>query len=110
MANKSHLSATEVCLIIRACSESQVTQLKLGDLEISLGHKAPEPVLTAPTPDTAISEIQTQIEKEELVEQEIRLRDDQIKQMLIEDPYEAEKLMIKGELESDGSDEDPEET
>jgi hypothetical protein len=103
------LSTEEVCLIIKACGESQVSKLKFRDLQLWFGTNSKSDgslvAGSSPTPDTEISEIQTQVSKAAFEQEELDTRDEQVKQMLIEDPYEAEKLLIHGELTEDGSDE-----
>lgn len=53
----------------------------------------------APHPDTEISAIQTQTETEALLSDELAIRQEQLVQMFIENPLEAEKLLLSGEAE-----------
>lgn len=101
-----------MCAIIKACTEARVAVLKFGPLEVQF-HQQVEPLAFAngpqgwqrvqPTqPEAEISDEQRQqMEEEALDRDEIRLKEDQLDQMLIEDPAEFEKLVAQNELEDD---------
>lgn len=112
------LLSRDITSIIKACGAARVTRFQYGSLTICFGPQPDsvsfdeyrntyhEPRLT--TPEAAISEIQKSQKKEALVRDEMSLREEQFAQMLIEDPFNAEKLLLAGKLdeESDGSDEE----
>lgn len=108
--DKLGLSSDDVCAIIKASGDSGVTSLKFGYLQIEFGKPIEQTrvdlVQSAPTPpsnpDTEISDdARVMRDKAELVVDELKTRDDQVAQMLIEDPLRAEQLLLDGELEDD---------
>lgn len=112
VSKKSLLSFQETCSIIKLCGESRVAELKIGDFHVTF-HKpvgeGPETVVkphaeTAITtqPDAEISDEQRkQLEKHALLEDEIRLKEDRLDQMLIESPSEYEELQAQGDFENE---------
>lgn len=99
MAEKQ-LSVEEICSIIEACRNAGVTSMKCGPLELSFGKQT-----ESPSEKPAVTEItDDQHEKsneDALVQEELRTRQDQIDQMLIENPSLAEELVAQGDLEDD---------
>jgi hypothetical protein len=85
--------------------------LKYRGLHVEFGPlagSAPAPG-TVRAPEAAISERQhNEITENTLAIEEIRLREEQLAQMLIENPLEAEKLLMAGETEeeNDGREDD----
>lgn len=108
------LTADEVCRIIEVCGESQVSELKFGDLHLVMGGPTLRPASTdaevapnhSPVAPAAIVAIQKQEAERSLVQAEADLKRDQLDQMIIEDPSQAERLLIQGELEDDGTNAD----
>ncbi len=106
---KSLLTFSQVCSILKACGESRVAELKFGDLHVTFhppvkeGPEAQQYFPTTPTPPEAeISDQQReQLEKHALAEDERRVKEEQLQQMLIEDPAGYERLLAEGELEQD---------
>ncbi len=107
---KRLLSFKEICSIIKTCGASRVAELKFGDLHITFHEPVKEGLDTVNElsqkytthPDAEISDEQRkQLEKHALAEDEIRLREDQLDQMLIESPSEYEELQAQGDLEED---------
>jgi len=117
-AEKNNLNAADVCSIIRACGESRVVELKLGDLHVRFAGD-PETVTGTPAvdigavrfpplPAAMVEPDHEQINQETLLAEELRLREEEIREMLIRDPLLAEKLIMQGELkesDADGADE-----
>lgn len=109
-AKKTLFSFSETCSIIKLCGESRVAELKLGDFYVTFHtpvgegpQKHVEIPATQPThPDAEISEEQRkQLEKHALMEDEIRLKEDRLDQMLIESPSEFEALQAQGDLDEE---------
>lgn len=104
MAHEStkRIDPSEICAMIKACGEAKVSVLKYGDLYLCLGERAPVVKKPAtPVPDTEISVTQKNIERESFLKDEQQLRQDRIAQALIEDPLEAERLLMSGEFVDD---------
>lgn len=105
-SKKSVLNFTELCSIIKTCGESRVAELKYGDFHVRF-HQPVEEILNQasrkPThPEAEISDEQRkQLEKHALLEDEFRLKQDRLDQMLIESPSEFEELQAMGDLEED---------
>lgn len=96
MATKNrHLNISEICGLIKACSEAEVKEITFGDLHISFASKAIE----APT-EQAIAGTETPKNIEQEIEyQELAVKEDQLAHMLAEDPAGYERLRIAGELD-----------
>lgn len=102
---KNSLTGHEICLIIKACGEAKVLEMKFQDLYLCFGRPTKDTVLVdkAPGPlsDNEISATQEKYAKESLLRDELQTREDQLAEMLILDPLMAEELILKGELEPD---------
>lgn len=99
------LGAEDICAILKSCGASRVAELKFGDLYIAFDRpsprtkapqgaveeKLPHPVVDPTDNPETVSAEQTELD-------ELRLKDEQIAHMLIENPQLAEELLIKGEL------------
>ena len=107
---KIGLSSADICAIIKTCSENGVAQLKFGDLEIHFGkpetlHDDRPPAPPNHTrPATEIAATQKQIAKKSLLKDEVSLREDELALMVIENPMEAERLIMAGELNEETTD------
>lgn len=107
VSRKNVLTSEDVCSIIRACSESGVMELEFQDLHIVLGKQAKPPqdsigagvTEVIPTPEPQIKE--QDLPPDELLKQEIQAREEQLAQMMLEDPAEAERLQLEGDLSDD---------
>lgn len=115
-----YLSSDDVCLIIEICHKAQVSVLEFGDLRVTFRQATQAPEPEAPThsrahpvsptqdlpqaADNAISVIQKQSAQESLEHDEARLRDEQVAMLLIEDPQQAEQLLIDEKLDEDTTD------
>lgn len=110
------LTADEICRIISASAQAQVRELRFGDLHIQWGKQTPL-VVPAPRPSPqrvgrrfaggeppAPSEQATpepnhdQLNQEGLEQEELRLREQQIEDLLLTDPAYAEQLITEGQL------------
>ena len=99
------LTSLEICEIIKACAASAVAEFKFGDLSITFGKQtnAVEPK-DAPVPKQAISEEKhTQITEEQLAIEAAQTREEKIAYLLLEDPEEAERLLIQEGLNAERS-------
>lgn len=105
---KSFLTPADVCAIIKACGEAQVRVLKFAGLYVRFDKTVENAVVAAspPVPEAEISETTQKIHEEALAQDEVRLKQDQLDQMWIENPQEAERLLLAGELEDEEADED----
>jgi hypothetical protein len=106
--SKSSLSAEEVCRILAQCARARVRVLQFADLYVRFDDLPGEIQVRGPEnvklpqvqhPDTEISAIQTQTEKQAILQDEIAIRQEQLTQMFIENPLEAEKMLLSGEAE-----------
>ncbi len=111
------LSSSEVCLILKECANAGVLELKFGTLSVSFGKSPkgqdilePREHVVAPKPAAEMVEVNhKQQTKESLAQMECELREDQIAELLITDPLEAERLIAEGDLEEDDQTTDGEE-
>lgn len=112
------LSSQEVCAILDSCAKNNVTVLKFGGLQVRFGTTAEAsttnttlgsqgPIASTSTnSDTKISEPNHDaINKDTLETEELLTREEQIQELYLTDPLEAERLMDAEELESDADDE-----
>jgi len=100
--NKS-INCKEVCAIIKICSESGVRELSFGGLKVSFGRHANEVLALDNTyaAPQAIHEAQAIEASQKAIEQEeLSTKEEQLSQMMIEDPLEYEAMVARGELES----------
>lgn len=116
---KSCLSTEDACRIIETSAKTGVTELTFSGLHVKFGRLTENDVgLTspfvqqaprAPVSVNALTEEQhTKQATEALEMDELRLRQDQLAQALVEDPLKYEELLMQGELDDalDGADED----
>lgn len=96
-----NLTGDEIRVIIEACAGSGVTRFVMDTMSIdfqALGKQAQAPEVVAPaseTPDHA------QINKDSLEIEEARLKEQRLRLMLIEDPGQAERMLLDGGLEDE---------
>ncbi len=107
--------ADEICKIIATCKKCEVSTFELGNLKVvfsSAGAREALPLdlqvpqAASPTPEAQVPgqtiQAQQRLEEESHEEQAVLLREQQIAEMIIEDPLRAEELMEDGELEPIG--------
>lgn len=104
---KGALTAEDICKIIEVSSKARVSKVYIGNLRLEfaiLDDETPKKA-TRPTeslPDKAMSdEDHEKQNKEALVSAEIDLRESQAQDMLIEDPYQREQMILSGELDEE---------
>ncbi len=118
---KMSLTSDDVCAIIEASAKNEVSVLKFGDLHIEFGMNATQLRKLFPPPDypvsvgplsplsqppspagAAIPETQhDKMNKNAIENEELRLREEEIANAIIENPLLAEELLREGELEDD---------
>lgn len=91
----------EVCAIIKECGKAGVREFSLNGMKISLGgeyaaYQTPEPIYTA-IPE-AIREAANAQTKQANAEEEQLIKQDELDQMLIEDPIAYEEAIRRGDL------------
>jgi hypothetical protein len=112
LPNGKHcLTVEEACVIISASAKEGVTTLKWGDLEVTFGRPQvlfpePSPFATIPGPPQPVPNHEDQ-DQEALLAEEVRLREERIAEVAINDPVEYERMVAEGELD-DAIQKDPE--
>ncbi len=101
----SPLATADVCRIIEACGRAGVAVFRMGDLYLRLGPSAQDAPVTenvtaplAPLPATTVAETQTKISEKALLEAELIVKEQQLAEMEITDPFQAEQLYLDGAL------------
>jgi hypothetical protein len=92
------LTAPDVCLIIKECKDAGLAEFHWGDLQIIFWAK----VQQIPTPThvpEAILERQAKIEQEDISDQELLTREEQLMRLQVENPVEYERMLSSGDLE-----------
>lgn len=117
-----NLSSTDICLIIASCGEHKVAKLQFGDLYIEMGLKAkildevgpknaeafPQNANPQSNSDNEISEELKKINDDAFIQEELRTKQDQLDQLLIENPALAEKMIADGDFDEELEDADDE--
>ncbi len=98
---KNTLSAESIVDLIKISAASGLTSLKFGDLQLEFGPKKIPDASTASRTEIPDEKAIAQLSKEALEDQELALRQEQIDNMLVEDPLRAEELIAQGELVPD---------
>lgn len=111
MVNRKSLSPNEIRVILEACEKTGVAELAFGDFQVIFGLKPrkiweesdqslaqPEPFQSHSRPTVGIVGIQENIARKALEDDEIALKEDQIADLLIEDPVELERMVRDGEI------------
>lgn len=111
------MTASEVCLIITASAKAGLSVLKFGDLQIEFARQEPEPIGSPPLSEPGaiptaemVAPLQKVEEQKSTEMDELRLREEQLAELLITDPFAAEEMIRNGDLaeEDHGSDESEE--
>lgn len=102
-------NSDDVCKIIEHSARCGVSKLRLGDLEVTYGM----PTVVTPLTHAGIqSSREAEISGDEhnrriraaLMAEELKVRTDRLEQMVIENPSEAERQIMDGELDDADSD------
>lgn len=103
---KKAFTLEDLSSIMDLCGNNAVASFVWGDLQISFGPRKDLATPISLTPNSPQAD--ADLEEETRVHDELKVRQDQIDQMLIEDPLEAERLIAENELideEKSGDDE-----
>jgi hypothetical protein len=104
------LSTEQVCLILEASAKSGVAELKFGGLHVKFATKADaaqgHAQLDAETaPVKVLTEDQHTKQTADVIEHDqIRLREEELANALVEDPMRFENMLRSGELNDDALD------
>lgn len=93
------LSSSDICAIIKTCGESGVQSFKYFGLDITFIGKIPngqDSYALSPGPVTAIRPIE--IDKSIFAQEEYNLKEDEIAELQLTDPYKYEQLIGQKEL------------
>jgi hypothetical protein len=94
--SNNHLTAEEICAIIKICGESGVQNITFKDLHVSFsGPKANDKDPIAHSPGPVWNSLD---DKKSLAQLEVDLMDDRLAEMQISDPVRYEELMANKDL------------
>lgn len=115
MATKG-LTADEVVVILKACGDAQVSKLKFAGLYVEFSRnessEVPGPgigVLAAHVPATEIAVIQNEQADRSFAQAEAEHKEDQVAEMWLTDPAQAEAHLVNGDLDEESTDGEDEE-
>lgn len=101
---KNNLTSDDICKIIKACAENGVYKFSVDTLSFELGErKKSDPENITGLVPVLTPEAHDKMERDALVEEEIKTKEEQIQMMLIENPMMAEEMIANGEFENDGT-------
>lgn len=104
MSNEKLYSAEELVRILRACKSAQVTELKIGGIEVKFEHGETARTIGAKSDIKPLPEKEFKAAaSENLIRENVESAEDKLSLMQIEDPALYEQLLIEGEL-GDGTD------
>lgn len=105
--SEKNWSADDICRILEASAKAGVRTLKFAGLDVefeSAGvtnpNGAPAHYIAPPTAEIAEPNHVAQDRESRLMD-ELKMREDQIEELLLSDPVEAERLIAQGELAED---------
>jgi hypothetical protein len=100
-----NFNMTELCSLIKECASSGVSELTLEPFRVVFSEQKKEATTTPPAyfyAQTSVEQDRQKLDDDEvLLKEELRLREDQLSNALLEDPAEFERLLMAGELEDD---------
>lgn len=88
----------EICRIIKVCARFGVREFQLGELTLKMGDYIPT-VHIPNTPSSAIGKSEA-IEKEYVAGEELKVKERELAEMMLQDHLSYEKLMEQGDLEN----------
>lgn len=99
---KNNLTSDDICKIIKSCAENGVSEFIFDTLNIEFGkYKKNDPEsITVPI---LTQEAHDKMDKQTLVEEEIKIKEEQIQMLMIEDPAKAEEMIANGDFDDDGN-------
>lgn len=107
MTDKNNFTGKQICEILKACAESGVKSLKLGDLVVEFIGKANSTEQDASYEPASPEEINKQIEEAEklaafeLMNANKTFVEEEIANLQVSDPFEFEELVTQGALEDE---------
>lgn len=104
------VSVKEIKEIIKTCAESGVESIKIGETTIVF-HKYAENTPEVIIPDKKVKDNpkkRIEVEQESIDRTEIKVKEDYIDNLLLEEPSEYERLQIQGELSEETHERGPE--
>lgn len=103
-----NLTAQEICSIIKECARQGVAEMTYGELHVKfqpLGEREEAPAHVPPSQRVRVpAKTLDKIESDSLRNDELAVKEDDLAQMLIEDPAQYEKLVLQGDLADDAND------
>lgn len=113
LSKKSSLSCNDVCRIIRESRHNGVHKLKFDGLEISFISIYKDEEVKSPASEnvtqvsaTEIAAIQEKENSKALLQEELRVKQQYLDELILQDPYMLEELIAKGDIEEDVDDGD----
>lgn len=113
LSKKSSLSCNDVCRIIRESRQNGVHKLKFDGLEISFISIYKDEKVTSTASEivaqvsaTEIAAIQEKENSKALVQEELKLKQQYLDELILQDPYKLEELIARGDIEEDLDDGD----
>jgi len=89
----------EISDIIDLCKRAGVSKFSLGDLCLEFGRPTKSELSATAASEQALSdEVHLRQTKESLELRELRLRENQLEELLLTDPLKYEELILNGEL------------
>ena len=95
MGNNSSFTAQELCTIIKGCAEGGVSKITFANGGEIIFNVVKEPLVST-TFGQVTEELvtkQEQVQEQAILQDELRTREDQLEDMLINDPEQYEKLV-----------------
>lgn len=99
---KNNLTPDNIISIIKACAEHNVSKFSVDTLAFEFGQPKVKDDVIITEPLTA--QVHEKMDKETLVQEEIKTRNEQMQMLLLENPLLAEELIASGDLEDDETD------
>lgn len=100
-----NFTMTELCSLIKECGSSGVSELTLDPFRVVFSDIKKEATTTSLPhfyAQTSVEQDRQKLDDEEvLLKEELRIRQDQLSNALLEDPAEFERLLMSGELEDE---------
>lgn len=97
--SKQALFAVEdICAIIRTCKEQGVRSFEYNGLKILLSDQIQNPVTESVFVSREVKQLQDSQTREAYSDQEQKLKQEKLEQLLIEDPVAYEELIRSGDL------------
>lgn len=93
------LKIADICRLIKVCHETGVTKVEFGNLVVQFATK--EPGADTPKQEFSIPRQVVETEAEAIASHEVKIKEDKLDLLLIENPAEYERLVLAGELDEE---------